>query len=94
MMKTTLSKVKKLNRSFTNRIIELQGRGYLYDFLSEDKKQFICVQDSSSFMKSDVSLKLIDQVFDRLTNCYKRIHLVETTSGHKGLLIEERNFAG
>jgi hypothetical protein len=88
-MKTTLSKLKKLNLLITNRIIELQQQGYLYDFTTVGKQRFLCLQDSVCFHAKDVSIKLIDQVYDQLSNSYKYIHAVETASGCKGLLLEE-----
>ena len=88
-MKTTLPKLKKLNVLITNRIIELQHQGYLYDFTSVDKQRFLCLQDSLCFHTTDVSIKLIDQVYDQLSNSYKYIHAIETASGCKGLMLEE-----
>ena len=88
-MKATLSKIKKMNGVITKRIIELQDQGYLYDFMSAGKKNFICLQDSICFQSPDVSIKLIDQVYDHFSHCYKYIHAVETATGHKGLLLEE-----
>lgn len=88
-MKATLSKIKKMNRVITKRVIELQDRGYLYDFKSLGKQKFLCLQDSVCFQSPDVSIKLIDQVYDQFSNCYKYIHAVETATGHRGLLLEE-----
>ncbi|SFH34858.1 hypothetical protein [Pedobacter insulae] len=89
-MKSTLSKVKKMNGLITNRIIELQDQGYLYDFMSVGKQQFLCLQDSVCFHAPDVSIKLIDQLYDQVDKCYKYMHAVETASGCKGLLLEGR----
>ena len=88
-MKATLSKIKKMNSVITKRIIELQDQGYLYDFMSVGKQKFQCLQDSVCFQSPDVSIKLVDQVYDHFSNCYKYIHAVETATGHKGLLLEE-----
>ncbi|HTM98221.1 MAG TPA: hypothetical protein VL088_05745 [Pedobacter sp.] len=89
-MKSTLSKIKKMNVLITNRIIELQDQGYLYDFMSVGKQRFLCLQDSVCFHAPDVSIKLIDQLYDQVGKCYKYIHAVETASGCKGLLLEEQ----
>lgn len=78
-----------MNTAITQRVIELQDKGYLYDFMSVGKKKFLCLQDSICFHSPDVSIKLVDQVYDQLNNCYKYIHAVETATGHKGLLLEE-----
>ncbi|RYG22079.1 MAG: hypothetical protein EOO07_00910 [Chitinophagaceae bacterium] len=88
-MKATLSKIKKMNSLITKRVIELQDQGYLYDFTSLGKHKFVCLQDSVCFYSPDVSIKVVDQVYDHFSNCYKYIHKVETSTGHKGLLLEE-----
>ncbi|MES2650661.1 MAG: hypothetical protein V4663_02920 [Bacteroidota bacterium] len=88
-MKVTLSKIKKLNSVITKRVIELQDQGYLYDFMFLGKQKFICLQDSVCFHAPDVSIKVIDQVYDQFSNCYKYIHAIETASGYKGVLLEE-----
>ena len=88
-MKATLSKIKKMNSVVTNRIIELQDRGYLYDFKRLGEQQYLCLQDSVCFHSPDVSIKLIDQFYDQFSHCYKYIHAVETATGHKGLMLEE-----
>ncbi len=88
-MKVTLSKIKKLNSVITKRVIELQDQGYLYDFMFLGKQKFICLQDSVCFHAPDVSIKVIDQVYDQFSNCYKYIHAIETASGCKGVLLEE-----
>jgi hypothetical protein len=89
VMKTALSKIKKLNGVIAKKVIELQGQGYLYDFMSLGKQKFLCLQDSVCFHSPDVSIKVVDQVYDHFSNCYKYIHAVETATGHKGLLLEE-----
>jgi len=88
-MKATLSKIKKMNHLITKRVIELQDQGYLYDFMVLGKQKFLCLQDSVCFHAPDVSIKVVDQVYDQFSNCYKYIHAVETATGHKGLLLEE-----
>ncbi|MEJ5993344.1 hypothetical protein WG904_02850 [Pedobacter sp. Du54] len=88
-MKATLSKIRKINGVITSRIIELQNEGYLYDFMSLDKHKFVCLQDSVCFHSPDISIKLIDQVYDQFGHCYKYIHTVETATGCKGLLLDE-----
>lgn len=84
-----LKKIKRLNALITKRVIELQANGYLYDFKSTEDGQFLCLQDSNNFSIPDISIRLIDQVYDQFSQTYKYIHTVETASGHKGLLLEE-----
>ncbi|MFA6278437.1 MAG: hypothetical protein WC622_16945 [Pedobacter sp.] len=88
-MKSSLAKIKKMNNLITKRVIELQDKGYLYDFMSFGKHKILCLQDSVCFHAPDVSIKLVDQVYDQLTKGYKYIHIVETATGHKGLLMED-----
>ncbi len=88
-MRVALPKFKKMNGVITKRVIELQNQGYLYDFTSIGKQEFVCLQDSVCFQGANVSIKLIDQVYDQFSHCYKYIHCIETETGHKGLLLEE-----
>ena len=88
-MRSALSKTRRLNGVITKRVIELQDQGYLYDFLSMGKQKFLCLQDSICFHDRDISIKVVDQVYDHFSHCYKYIHAVETATGHKGLLLEE-----
>ncbi len=92
-MKASAFKIRKRNSLITKRVIELQDKGYLFDFMSLGKQKFVCLQDSVCFQSPDVSIKLIDQVYDHFSNCYKYIHSVETSTGHKGLLLEEGIYA-
>ena len=92
-MRAILHNRKKMNSTIAKRVIELQGQGYLFDFMSLGKQKFVCLQDSVCFQSPDVSIKLIDQVYDYFSNCYKYIHSVETSTGHKGLLLEEGIYA-
>ncbi len=88
-MEKAVSKIRKLNSAITNRIIELQNLGYFYDFIVIGKQKFVCLQDNYCFLRHDISIKLIDQVYDQLHQCYKYIHAIETSTGHKGLLLEK-----
>ena len=92
-MKAALSKIKKMNSVITKRVIELQDQGYLYDFMVLGKQKFLCLQDSVCFHAPDISIKVVDQVYDHFSNCYKYIHAVETATGHKGLMLEEGIYA-
>ena len=92
-MKSTLLKIRKLNNAITKRVIALQDQGYLYDFMYMGKESFLCLQDSICFQAPDVSIKLIDQVYDQFSNCYKYIHVVETASGCKGLILDEEIYS-
>ena len=88
-MKSTLSKIKKMNNVITKKIIQLQDEGYLYDFMCLGTEKFVCLQDSVCFQAPDVCIKVVDQAYDQFSNCYKYIHVVETATGHKGLMLEE-----
>jgi len=86
-MKTIKS--KKLNRTITSRVIDLHGKGYTDDFLPTNEHTFLHIQNSENFTMADLSIKVIDQGFDQLTNSYKYIHTIETVNGDKGLLIAD-----
>ena len=59
------------------------------DFYPASEKEIICLQDDRNFYIEEVSLKVIDQVFDEISQSYKYIHTIDTGYNCKGLLIIE-----
>ncbi len=77
----------RVNSSLTKRVAQLHNEGYEFDFALNDHKAIICVQNSCSIAHNSFSVKLVDQVFDHLFKSYKYLHLIETDSGEKGILL-------
>jgi hypothetical protein len=77
----------RVNSSLTKRVAQLHNEGYELDFALCDNKVIICVQNSCSIAQNSFSVKLVDQVFDQLFKRYKYLHLIETDSGEKGILL-------
>jgi len=80
---------RMVNSSLAHRIIELHSNGYDLDFDSVSEWEIICLQDHRIFSLKEVSVKIIDQVFDEISRSYKYIHTVDTACNRKGLLIIE-----
>jgi hypothetical protein len=77
-----------LNSAITRRVIELQAQGYDHDFSLLDT-QLICAQIGLNFPLAFVSIKVVDQAYDRLTHSFKYIHTIDTGNGQKGLMVTE-----
>jgi hypothetical protein len=78
----------KVNMAITRIIIAFHTQGYTFDFTVITDQQILCIQDERTYTVDQVNLTLIDQRFDDITSCYKYLHLVETCSGEKGILME------
>lgn len=79
---------RKLNGAITKRVIELHARGYDNDYLLQGV-QIICVQDNQAFALENVSVKVVDQGYDKLTKSFKYIHSIDTGNGEKGVMVTE-----
>ncbi len=90
-MNTSEKKPRKLNASITQRVIELHANGYEYDFLMLGS-HLLCVQNNQRFPVGAVDIKVVDQCYDKLSRSFKYLHVIETCSGEKGLMIVEAIF--
>lgn len=81
------TKSGKINQALTKRVTELHNKGYDRDFCLTANHQLFCVQNNHVFIKESASIKLIDQIYDRLFNHYKYLHVVESDNGERGILL-------
>lgn len=77
----------KKNNRITRRVIELHEKGFVMDFHLMERCMFQCTQSSDSFAAEDLTITVIDQVFDQFSKSIKYIHTVETSMGYKGVLL-------
>jgi hypothetical protein len=68
----------KTDCKLKQRIIELHDKGYELDFRIIEGEKIACLQDSTEFDISDISIKIIDQGFDCLSYVYKYIPTVDS----------------
>lgn len=78
-----------INQKITNRLIKLHAKGYELDFCLTKKTHITCLQNHEEFPCCNVTVCVIDQVFDYLSRSFKYLHTVETGCGKKGILLME-----
>jgi len=78
-----------INRRLTHKLIRLHDKGYELDFGLLKNRGLCCLQSGQCFEEESVSVTLIDQVYDFITNSYKYLHTVETACGKRGILLIE-----
>jgi hypothetical protein len=83
----TQFKLTSIRNMLIRRVAELHGKGYNNDFCLTFNKQLLCLQDDVQYVRNSSSIKLIDQVYDKLSRQFKYIHTVETDTGQKGILM-------
>ena len=81
--------VRLVNKEFTKTLIRLHNNGYDLDFYMDGKGSLVCAQNGEQFPCEYVAVKLVDQVFDFITNSFKYVHTVEAICGTKGLMVME-----
>ncbi|MDP9077685.1 MAG: hypothetical protein M3O71_09710 [Bacteroidota bacterium] len=83
------SKTRVVNRSLTNTIISLHGRGYTEDFVAFNKDGKIAVLqgDGGEIAITDFQISVINQFFDRLSLTFTYLHAIETNCGLKGIML-------
>ncbi|MBS1522489.1 MAG: hypothetical protein JST50_15930 [Bacteroidetes bacterium] len=89
MIESLNNKHRMVNSSLAHRVIELHDDGYELDFRLAGEREIVCLQDNRKFGFRDVLVKIIDQVFDYMSNTYKYVHTIDTCCGCKGLLVIE-----
>jgi hypothetical protein len=82
-----LFKVRKLNSSMTNKVIELHNTGYDHDFQLQGQQHVLCLQDNRLFNCDNVLIRLVDQNYDNLSHSFKYLHTIDTGCGQKGILL-------
>lgn len=78
-----------VNRELTNRLIKLHTRGYDLDFGIINNQCVGCLQNQELFACDEVVVRLVDQVYDFITNSFKYVHTVDTSCGKKGIMVIE-----
>lgn len=76
-----------INVAMSKRIARLHDAGFCNDYSLTPLKQLQCVQDNFCYHDDQVSVMLVDQVYDRLLKRICYLHTVETETGDRGLLI-------
>lgn len=78
-----------VNRQLTNRLIKLHAKGYDLDFGIINNQCVGCLQNLELFTCDDVIVRLVDQVYDFISNSFKYVHTVDTSCGKKGIMVME-----
>lgn len=81
---------EKINERITNKVIELQEKGFDLDFQFLGTKELICLQNNIIFGVDNVEIMVREQAYDQISHSQKFIHSVETFEGLRGILLSER----
>jgi len=81
--------VRLVNKEFTKTLIRLHSKGYDLDFYMDGRGGVVCAQNGEQFPCQIVAVRLVDQVYDFITNSFKYVHTVDTACGTKGLMVIE-----
>jgi hypothetical protein len=88
-MNTSGTNHRKLNNGLTKRVIELQAKGYHFDYLISGNKELLCVQNNQAIPLNAVHINVVDQVYDQLSRSFKYVHTIDTGNGERGVMITE-----
>jgi hypothetical protein len=88
-MNSPEKKNHRLNFSLTRRVIELQAKGYHFDYHVLCNQQLLCAQSNQEIPVYAVLINVVDQVYDRLRRTFKYIHTIDTGNGEMGVLITD-----
>lgn len=80
------SNCQLVNRMLTLKLVDLQTRGYEYDYYSADSETVQCLQTGATFRMADILIYIDDIDYDHLKLCYKYVHLIDPGNGDKGVL--------
>ena len=78
-----------VNKELTHRLMKLHADGYHLDFCMTCNEYLTCVQNQERFPCENIIIKVVDQVYDFLTNSFKYVHTVDTACGCKGIMLIE-----
>jgi hypothetical protein len=76
-----------VNKELTKELIKLHARGYDLDFCMRANDCITCVQNGEQFPCDHIVVRLVDQVYDFISNCYQYVHTVDTACGRKGIMV-------
>ncbi|UKT65326.1 hypothetical protein [Pedobacter mucosus] len=89
-MKNIEGKTDRINKSITNKVIELQERGYDCDFLLLDNGSLHCMQTNTDYPINTVSIDIKEHGYDFFSHTYKHVHTIETGNDVRGVLLSEK----
>ncbi|MES2112173.1 MAG: hypothetical protein V4577_25675 [Bacteroidota bacterium] len=78
-----------VNKELTHRLIKLHSKGYDLDFCMTCNDYLTCVQNQERYTCDSIIIRVVDQVFDFISNSYKYVHTVDTACGCKGIMVME-----
>jgi len=78
-----------VNKDLTKRLIKLHTKGYDLDFCMTCTDYLTCVQNQKRFACEGITIRVVDQVYDFMTNSYKYVHTIDTACGRKGIMVME-----
>jgi hypothetical protein len=82
------SKLKNIARKeLSVRIEHLHNMGYSNDYVLTTDRKVSCLQDRSSYCYDQVTMQLIDHVYDDVVQQFCHIHTVSTNDGQKGIIL-------
>ena len=73
-MNSSARNSRKLKINLTKRLIELQAKGYHFDYLILCNGQLLCIQNNRVTPVGAAQIDIVDQVFDRLSRHFKCPH--------------------
>lgn len=82
----------KINERMTDRIIELQERGFDMDFQYIGSRQVLCLQNNFIYGSDHLQIMAVEQTYDQFSNSRKYIHSVDTFEGLRGILLAEKSY--
>ncbi|RFZ85124.1 hypothetical protein DYU05_05855 [Mucilaginibacter terrenus] len=88
-MNSSARNSRKLKINLTKRLIELQAKGYHFDYLILCNGQLLCIQNNRVTPVGAAQIDIVDQVFDRLSRRFKYVHTIDTGNGDMGVMITE-----
>lgn len=86
------SGTEKKNGRITNRVIELQERGFDLDFQLLGGKEVLCIQNNIVFKIDNLEILVLEQAYDQFSHSQMFIHSVETFEGLRGILLSEKRY--
>lgn len=71
----------------TREIVRLHQQGYSEDFIKTGNLQYTCVTNGLRYDADEVEIIVITQSYDPVTKRCNYLHLVQTFSGIRGLML-------
>jgi hypothetical protein len=88
-MNSSIRNNRKFNIGLTNRLIELQAKGYHFDYLVLCNGQLLCIQNNQAIPIDAVHINVVDQIYDVISRRFKYVHTIDTGNGEMGVMITE-----